>query len=140
VVAPDGTTQTLAEWVHSSHCTCGQLPDSECPPPPAVGLNGQWIKLGDVSVDSAMLAITDPAFAPAKYDTSQGCPEMSGPYGSGIQFMAGFGDGGYDVWAWIVDYGEHDDSGDGRWVPDKRIAMVVVTLIDDEDLAYWRNS
>jgi len=53
------------------------------------------------------------------------------PFGSGVQFWAGFGDGGYDVWAWIADYGEGDEV-------DERIAQVVITMIDDDDLKQWR--
>lgn len=74
-----------------------------------------------------MAAITDPAFAPAKYPGIGSGHNLFSKYGSGVQFSAGFGDGGYDIWAWIVDYGT-DES-------DERIAQIVVTLIDDEDLA-----
>ncbi|MDB2220676.1 hypothetical protein [Mycobacteroides abscessus] len=101
------------------------------PPTPAQGRNGRWVRIGGVSVDSAMAAITDPAFAPAKYPGIGSGHNLFSKYGSGVQFSAGFGDGGYDIWAWIVDYGI-DES-------DERIAQIVVTLIDDEDLAHWNS-
>lgn len=46
-----------------------------------------------------------------------------------VQFMAGFGDGEYEVWGLVVDYGE----GAGE-----RIAQVVITLIDSTALMEWR--
>lgn len=105
------------------------------PAAPAVGRNGRWVKVGEVGVDSATMAVTDPAFAPAKYEGLTGGADAPfghvGPYGSGVQFMAGFGDGGYDVWAWVVDYGENGEVDD-------RIAQVIVTMINADDLAHWR--
>lgn len=101
------------------------------PPAPAPGRNGRWERIGGVSVDSAMVAITDPAFAPAKYPGIRSDHNLFSEYGSGIQFSAGFGDGGYDIWAWIVDYGVDEC--------DERIAQVVITLIDEADLTAWNS-
>lgn len=57
---------------------------------------------------------------------------FAGDWGTGVRFWAGFGDGGYDVWAWIVDYGEGGEV-------DERVAQVVVTMIDADELADWRS-
>jgi hypothetical protein len=109
------------------------------PAPPADGRDGHWVKLGHVGVDSASIAITDLAAsrtmdnfslctpAVGRYSASE---QWAGDCGTGIRFWAGFGDGGYDIWAWVVDYGADGDV-------DERIAQVVVTLIDDAELANW---
>ena len=104
------------------------------PPVPAAGNNGRWVLLGQVGVDSATLAITDPAYAEQKHlnFVGRGRKQIADKWGSGLRFTAGFGDGHYDIWAWIVDYG--DPSG-----TDERIAQITLILIDDEDLAHWRN-
>lgn len=98
------------------------------PAQPAMWPNGHFVKLGHVIVDSAMLAITDPTSVEGPH---RGVIGTGRPYGSGVQFMAGFGDGSYDVWGWVVDYGEHGEV-------DERIAQVVVTLVDEDDLTDWR--
>lgn len=112
------------------------------PSTPAPGRNGHWVKLGEVGVDSASIGITDlmlgdeadstcrPNNPDARYAVKNS--EWVGDWGTGVRFWAGFGDGGYDVWAWVVDYGEGD-------TVDERIAQVVLTLIGDEELAHWRN-
>lgn len=100
------------------------------PTTPAGG-DGRWVNLGEVSVDGARLGIADPVYVPAEKEPLHS--DLSGPWanGTGIQFLSGFGDGGYDVWAWVIDAGT-----DGE--VDERIAQVVVTMIDDEDLKWWR--
>jgi hypothetical protein len=113
------------------------------PPAPAMGRNGRWEKIGEVGVDSATIGITDllvgtrdsfmrtASIDPdARYATPGS--KWAGDWGTGVRFWAGFGDGSYDVWAWIADYGE-----DGE--VDERIAQVVVTMIDENDLAEWRS-
>lgn len=119
------------------------MTDSKAPPPgPAEGRNGRWVKLGEVGVDSASIAITDLLVntstaallnvgAPDSRYATPGS-EFAGDWGTGIRFWAGFGDGGYDVWGWIVDYGDESE-------PDERVAQVVMTLIDEQDLADWRS-
>lgn len=102
------------------------------PQPPAKGRNGRWEKLGTVSVDGACIAISDPAFLPGNHTGWKNYNTHSEPFGSGIQFWSGFGDGSYDIWAWIADYGEDSET-------DERIAQVVVTMIDAEDLEHWRS-
>lgn len=110
------------------------------PNPPAVGKNGRWARLGHVGVDSASIGITD-LLAGVNNSVLNNCgapgsryavpgSEFAGDWGTGIRFWAGFGDGGYDIWGWIVDYG-----ADGE--VDERVAQVVITLIDDEDLKHW---
>jgi hypothetical protein len=107
------------------------------PPPPAKGSKGQggkgrWVKFGEVGVDSAVIAITDPAFTDKDWQGRINYDSLAGPYGHmGVQMLAGFGDGGYEVWGWIVDYGEGGET-------DERIAQVVITLIDEQRLAQWR--
>lgn len=136
----DGRKCQLVDTGHHLH-KCGNWIWESTPPvltspaPAAEGRNPHWVRLGEVGVDSAHMAITDPAFAPPKYGGISGLPDGPfghvGEYGSGVQFMAGFGDGGYDVWALVVDYGE-----DGE--VDERVAQVVVTLIDERELRGWR--
>ena len=107
------------------------------PNPPAVGRKGRWVKLGQVSVDSSQIGICDPGYAKSfDFDTywkaSRGVTDdlRVNDWSSGIAFTAGFGDGGYDVWGWIVDYG---DAGE----VDERVAQVVITLIDEADAQEW---
>lgn len=113
------------------------------PPAPPRGRNGRWEKIGRVGVDSASIGITDLL---VRTDDSRFCTadkdpnaryatpgsEWAGDWGTGIRFWAGFGDGSYDVWAWIADYGEGDEV-------DERIAQVVVTMIEEDDLKNWRS-
>ena len=102
----------------------------EGPIPVAAGRNGRWVNLGEVGVDSATMAITDPGMSgPQDPLTSDA---FSGEYGSGVRFWSGFGDGGYAVWGWVADYGT-----DGEI--DERLGQVVVTLIDDHDFAQWHS-
>ncbi len=111
---------------------------------PADGRNGRWEKLGQVGVDSASIGITDLLIGErahtALFRTGEPNPtyatpnsEWAGDWGTGIRFWAGFGDGGYDIWGWIVDYGEDGET-------DERVAQVVITLIDSEDLDHWRSA
>lgn len=115
--------------------------DEQGPNLPAPGRGGRWVKLGEVSVDSASIGITDlldgvnssalqNVDSPDNYYATPG-NGFAGDWGTGIRFWAGFGDGGYDVWGWIVDYGEDGDK-------DERVAHVVVTMIDTDELAAWR--
>lgn len=111
------------------------------PSKPAIGRDGRWEKLGQVGVDSASIGITDLlAGVTGSALDNVGDPksryavpgsEFAGDWGTGVRFWAGFGDGGYDVWGWIVDYGEGDEV-------DERVAQVVVTMIDEDELAAWR--
>ena len=108
------------------------------PPPAAWGRNGRWVKLGDVSVDSSQIGICDPGYAesPNRHLYSNGRRNVTDDldvqdWCSGVSFTAGFGDGGYDVWGWVVDYQDLDGS------VDERVAQIVITLIDDEDLEHW---
>jgi hypothetical protein len=104
--------------------------------------------LGEVGVDSASVAVTDllsegdvsldaPYFSDrvGAVDSHYAVPgsRWAGDYGTGVRFWAGFGDGGYQVWGWIVDYSEDDE-------PYERVAQVVITMIDAEQLAEWRQS
>lgn len=103
------------------------------PSTPAPGRSGRWVRLGEVGVDGAACGITDPVLA-----ESQGMPAgvetpQAAEFGSGVQFWCGFGDGGYDVWAWVVDYGTEDQR-------DVRIAQVTVTFIDQDELDSWNSS
>lgn len=104
------------------------------PPPVAAGRNGRWVDLGHVGVDSAALAITDPAMigtTPRGQLTSE---TRSAPFGlMGIQLWSGFGDGEYTVWGWVADYGS-----DGN--VDERVGQITVTMIDDHDLAQWHRT
>lgn len=73
--------------------TADELQKEKMPEPPIDGDNGHWVKLND--------------------------PE------SDVKFLAEFdndGNGGYNVWGWIV----NNDEIDGR------ITQVVVTMINDE--------
>lgn len=117
------------------------------PPPPADGRNGRWERLGRVGADSASIGITDllvgttdsrcrpacdaPADDPWAVRYAAKGSQWAGDWGTGIRFWAGFGDGGYDVWGWIADYGENGEV-------DERVAQVVITMIDAEGLADWR--
>lgn len=111
------------------------------PPPPAVGREGRWEKLGSIGVDSASIGITDLLVGVegsgltnvGATDSHYAVPgsQFAGDWGTGIRFWAGFGDGGYDVWGWIVDYGVGDEV-------DERVAQIVCTMIDEADLADWR--
>lgn len=115
--------------------------ESARPSPPAEGRDGRWLKLGSVGVDSASIGITDLLLSAngsvldnvGASDSRYAVPgsKFAGDWGTGIRFSAGFGDGGYDVWGWIVDYGKNG-------AVDERVAQVVVTMIDVHDLAEWR--
>lgn len=121
----------------------GTALESAQPCPPAEGRSGRWVKLGSVGVDSATIGITD-LLCGAKgslSDNAVGAPDsryavpgskFASDWGTGIRFSAGFGDGGYDVWGWIVDYGENG-------AVYERVAQVVITLVDVHDLAEWRD-
>lgn len=101
---------------------------SNYPPQPHSGVGGRWEKLGEVNVDGATIAISDAAFAPAG-----GRPtfvDKASPWGSGIQFMPGFGDGSYEVWGWVADYGKDDE-------PDERIGIITLTFITAQDFKNW---
>lgn len=130
-IGPSGVSH-VATYARCQECSSTtHNPEGDpvsAPNPPAEGRNGRWEKLGEVGVDSASIAITcaDPNARYAKPGS-----RWAGDWGTGIRFTAGFGDGGYDVWAWIADYGE-----DGE--VDERIAQVVLTLIDDSELEAWR--
>lgn len=97
-------------------------------------------KLGRVGVDSASIGITDLLWSTSDETMRNvGAPDsryavpgskFAGDWGSGIRFWSGLGDGGYEVWGWIVDYGK-----DGAL--DERVAQITVTMIDDHDLAEW---
>jgi hypothetical protein len=112
----------------------------DTPNEPAAGArNGRWVKLGHVGVDSASIGITDLLMgvknsvlnnvgaAESRYAVPGS--EFAGDWGTGIRFWAGFGDGGYDVWGWIVDYGDDE--------VDERVAQIVVTMISADDLDDW---
>lgn len=107
---------------------------------PAGFPRGRWEKLGEVGVDSASIGITDLLFGTTNSHFRAGAVETryavprsawAGDWGTGIRFWAGFGDGAYDIWAWIIDTGE-----DGE--VDERIAQVVITMIDEKELVEWR--
>lgn len=104
------------------------------PPPLASGRNGRWVMLGSVGVDSAALGVSDPSFVigvegeVAMHQIP--APARSAAFGSGVQFWCGFGDGIYEVWGWVADYGTEGEV-------DERIAQVVVTMIDHEILRDW---
>jgi len=113
------------------------------PPNTHLGTNGRWEKLGTVGVDSATIGILDPAFGPrseAEHEAEHQ-RRMSGihdgrlatGYGNaeGVQFMSGFGDGGYDVWGWVANYAKPSEP------VDERIAQVVLVLITPDDLRDW---
>ncbi|WP_237075859.1 hypothetical protein [Mycobacteroides abscessus] len=108
-----------------------------CPAPVAAGRNGRWVNLGEVGVDSGTMAITDPIFADQSASHGRhalaptGCASVD--FGSGVMFCSGLGDGGYIVWAWVADY------GNGAKV-DERIGQIVVTLIDNHDIAEWHHT
>ncbi|MBB3752670.1 hypothetical protein FHT44_005182 [Mycolicibacterium sp. BK634] len=110
------------------------------PKTPAIGRDGRWEKLGEVGVDSATIAITDllidtkdwPRVRIPKTQSHYAVSEHAEDFGTGIRFTAGFGDGGYEIWGWIVDYGDANE-------PDERVAQVVITLITDDDLQDWQS-
>lgn len=138
-VLPPGTVIDVAAFIDDNGpITMTVTPSGgglDGPSAPAQGRNGRWERLGEVSVDGATLAITDPSGHPPQW-SGLGGRELSfgrvGQYGTGVHFMAGFGDGGYHVWAWIIDTGE-----DGE--VDERIAQIVLTLIDADGLEQWRS-
>ena len=102
------------------------------PSPVAQGENGRWERMGRVSVDGACIGITDPAAIAEPKVQWDDYDARGERWGSGVRFWSGFGDGSYDVWGWIADYSEPDEE------PDERVAQVVITMIDDEDLTAWR--
>lgn len=103
----------------------------EGPKPPGRGRNGRWVLLGTVGVDSATMAITDPWVGNDDNGYRMPADARSATWGvMGVQFWCGFGDGTYEVWGWIADYGTADHK-------DERIAQVVVTMINQEELDEW---
>lgn len=100
---------------------------------------GEWKQIGVVGVDSGTLLVGDPCYflgdkwADKQYDEElvDGMKGLSkqlkfdmGHDGKGVVFTAGFGDGVYEVWALIKDYG--DDKGS-----DKRVKEVKIVLIEE---------
>lgn len=61
------------------------------PPPVAPGRNGRWVKLGEVGVESATMAITDPTFAnpPLRHEALRSAEHTGAKFGSGVQFWRG---------------------------------------------------
>lgn len=108
--------------------------------------NSRKILLGTVGVDSGQLLIVDPCYLSAWRDGaafpdgrssdadnhySRACKATSGKElggeilvsgiaGNGVAFSSGFGDGSYEVWGTITDYGA--DGGE-------RISKVEIILI-----------
>jgi hypothetical protein len=104
------------------------------PEKPAEGLNGHWVRLGEVCVDGCSVLIVDPAYA-HHYDrtTIPRTSELFTDFKLGVEVLPGFGDGGYVVWGWVVEY-----TTDGE--PDERIAAISMTFIDQKDLDQWQAS
>lgn len=103
------------------------------PQKPAEGKNGHWVRLGEVCVDGCSVLIVDPAYA-HEYDrtTLVRTSELFTDFKLGVELLPGFGDGGYVVWGWVVDYGQGGEV-------DERVAQIVVTFIDEKDLTRWRS-
>jgi hypothetical protein len=105
------------------------------PQKPAEGRGGHWVRLGEVCVDGCSVMVVDPCYAD-RYDRPPGGArnnELFHDFGPGIEFMPGFGDGGYVVWAWVVEYTTYGE-------PDERIAAISMTFIDQKDLDQWQAS
>lgn len=75
---------------------------------------GRWELLGEAGVDGAHLRVADPTY------TDQ--PNMA------VEFMSGFGDGGYEVWGRYIDV-----PPDGEY-----LAEVRIILITEEALREWK--
>lgn len=100
-----GAPQWLREIVETL------CPGDAAPAPPAHAPNGRWVRIGQVSVDSSQIGICDPGYAKpfdfnAYWNSSRSVNDDCEvrDWCSGVAFMAGFGDGGYVVWAWVADY------------------------------------
>jgi hypothetical protein len=106
------------------------------PPLPAMGRDGRWEKIGEVCVDGCSVMIVDPAYVEHFNDATER-HQVGGLYQYfdqlGVEFLPGFGDGGYAVWAWIADYAK---AGEPQ---DERIGQIIMVLIDDDDLAAWHS-
>lgn len=97
------------------------------PPSPP---HGRWVKLGMVCVDTGTVAICDPCLLPDEHDPmsifeSGGHAAPFGREGLGVQALTGFGDGFYEVWGLLVDFGDFGE----------RLAQITVTFIADEQPA-----
>jgi hypothetical protein len=115
--------------------TSNEISDRPQPAPS----EGRWVKLGEVGVDSGVIAVCDPCCVESEsdpmsifdnaigegysFDNAIG-EGYSAPYGTkglGVQFHSGFGDGLYEVWGWLTDCGRFGE----------RVAQVVISLIDE---------
>lgn len=111
--------------------------DHSAPPQSAQGSDERWELLGEVSVDGACLMIADPGYISGhvdREDIPRGKHTAPCLGGLGLWFWSGFGDGGYEVWGRIVNYGEA-----GYPIPDERVAEVRIIMVTDERLAEWRS-
>lgn len=100
----------------------------------AQGRNPRWMRLGEVCVDACSVMIVEPQNA-KDFDRAPGAESnrpFSHDFGSGVEFMPGFGDGGYAVYGLVVDYGTGGEV-------DQRVAEIRMVFITEEDLADWRS-
>ncbi len=99
------------------------------PPSPPTG--GEWVSMGTACVDSGTLAVVDPCYVINRGQEIYGLElwdehYAAKPYSSyceklGVQFLAGYGDGVYEVWGYVTD--------------DKRIAQVTVCMIGEGEFS-----
>jgi hypothetical protein len=105
-------------------------------PEPAKGISERWELLGEVGVDGASMGLVDPTYLACEPFPTDCQPIPEGSHGApwsqgGVWFHPGLGDGGYEVWGRIVDYGP--DHGLGE-----RVAEIRVVMVSDADVAEWR--
>lgn len=98
--------------------------------------SGRWVKIGSASVDSGTLAVIDPCYVIGKGEEIYGWNDYDSlhePYcdNLGVQFSSGFGDGAYEVWAWIVDMG--DGFMGGERVAEVRVCLISACEDGDDD-------
>jgi hypothetical protein len=110
--------------------------DQKIPTPPqtAAGRSDRWELFGEVCVDGASLSIVDPGYVSdgiEREEVPKGKHAARCLGGLGVWFWSGFGDGGYEVWGRIADYGTPQ-------LPDERVAEVRIIMITEEALREWR--
>ena len=96
--------------------------------PPRAPRGGEWLFVGHACVDSGTLAIIDPCYVISRGEEIYGWENWHNlfePYcdNLGVQFTTGFGDGAYEVWAYVVEM--------GPW--GRRVAQVSVCMIAEGD-------
>lgn len=92
------------------------------------------VRIGAVGVDAGLLMLVDPCYVREGYDWGTFCAEYfngketttAAQMHGGVVFESGFGDGTYDVYATLGDY------GDWGWRV-KKVEVILISDTEDDD-------